>query len=76
MADNLFTHLKNPGVVKRAIIVALIVGTLLNLINQGNHFFTGTVVWWKLILTYLVPYCVSSYSSASEKAKQASLQSG
>lgn len=71
MSEQFFTYLQHPTVVKRAVVVALIVGTLLNFINQGGNMLSGSVVWWKLLLTYLVPYCVSSYSSASEKAKQA-----
>lgn len=71
MSGHFFTYLKHPNVVKRALVVALVVGTLLNVINQGNHLLSGGIIWWKLVLTYLVPYCVSSYSSASEKAKHA-----
>jgi hypothetical protein len=45
-------------------VVALLVGTALNLINQGPEMFS--VVWpviWKLALTYLVPFLVASYGS-------------
>ena len=69
MSDNFFAYLTHPNVVKRAFFVALVVGTLLNIINQGSDLLNGTLVWWKLALTYLVPYCVSSYSSASERMK-------
>lgn len=44
--------------------VALIVGTVLNLINQGDALFTfGHVDWSKLLLTYSVPFAVATYSS-------------
>ncbi|MCY7297147.1 nitrate/nitrite transporter NrtS [Alteromonas sp. a30] len=59
-----------PQVVKRAFIVAIIVGTILNIINQGENFLNQSVVWWKVILTYMVPYCVSTYSSAAERSKK------
>ena len=53
-------------VVLRALKVALIVGRILALINHGGKFFslslTGESVL-KIILTYLVPYCVSTYSA-------------
>jgi len=54
------------NVLKRALSVALVVGTLLNIINQGEHFIK--MHWFqldhlKLFLTYLVPYLVSTYSS-------------
>lgn len=42
-------------------IVALGVGSLLNLINQYDAMFANAVMHWpKFYLTYLVPYCVSS----------------
>ena len=53
-----------PKVVRSSIYVAIIVGTLLNLINQGDAALNGqTVVLWKLALTYMVPYCVSTYGA-------------
>jgi len=54
------------GVPRRSLIVALIVGTILNLINQGDAVFTGmSIDVTKLLLTYLVPYCVSTYGAVS-----------
>ena len=45
-------------------MVALIVGTLLNAINQGPEIASGQwPVWWKLVLTYVVPFAVASYGS-------------
>ena len=63
-------YFTNRGVMKRAFMVAVIVGTILNIINQGSNLLTHDVVWWKVILTYIVPYCVSSYSSAVERSKR------
>ena len=51
--------------------VALVVGTLLNLINQGNLMLDGA---WsevhipKLLLTYCVPYCVAVYAGTCSKS--------
>lgn len=53
-------------VVRRGIKVALIVGTVLVAINQGNVLMAGgwlTEFGWKIPLTYLVPYCVSTFAS-------------
>jgi hypothetical protein len=50
----------------RAIKVALVVGTCLTLINQFDALFGGasaTSLWWKIPLTYSVPFLVSLYSS-------------
>jgi hypothetical protein len=49
---------------RRWLVVALIVGTALNLINQGDALLSGAQpVVWKLILTYAVPFVVASYGS-------------
>ena len=50
--------------VRRSLIVAAAIGTLLNAINQGPEILSGHwPVWWKLILTYFVPFAVASYGS-------------
>ena len=53
-------------VISTAIKVSLVVGTLLALINHGPAFLQGTMSKENLFqigLTYLVPYCVSTYSA-------------
>lgn len=50
--------------VRRSLSVAVIIGTVLNSINQGPEIFSGHwPIWWKLVLTYLVPFAVASYGS-------------
>jgi hypothetical protein len=50
--------------VRRSLAVAVIVGTILNAINQGPEILSGHwPIWWKLILTYFVPFAVASYGS-------------
>ena len=52
------------GSVRRSLTVALVVGTALNLINQGDAIASGHLpVLWKLALTYFVPFAVASYGS-------------
>ena len=56
----------SEGVPQRSLWVALIVGTILNLINQGDALLTGRPLdFAKLALTYLVPYFVSTYGAVS-----------
>jgi hypothetical protein len=56
----------SDGVPRRSFIVALIVGAILNLINQGDALFSGRPLnWTKLILTFAVPYCVATYGAVS-----------
>jgi hypothetical protein len=58
-----------PHIVRNAIKVSLVVGTVLNLINQGEPLLTnGTISWGHVFLNYLVPYCVASYSAAKNEA--------
>ena len=60
----------SDGVPRRSLYVALIVGTLLNFINQGDAFLdAGSINWIKLILTYLVPYAVCTYGSVSSQLR-------
>ena len=58
---------------RRTITVALIVGTLLTLINQGDRIASGDIdasVGLKILANYLIPWCVSSagYISARRAA--------
>ncbi len=54
----------------RALIVALIVGSALNAINQGDLLIAGQpVVWWKIALTYVVPFLVSAHGALSASAR-------
>lgn len=57
-----------PPVARRAVRVALVVGTVLVAINHGDRILRGTLdalAWAKIALTYCVPYCVSTYSAVS-----------
>lgn len=50
----------------RALKVAFFVGTILGLLYQGPDIFGGGHVdWLRLLLTYLVPYCVATVVSVS-----------
>ena len=50
--------------VRRSLAVAVVIGTVLNAINQGPEIFSGRwPVIWKLVLTYVVPFLVASYGS-------------
>ena len=56
------------GIVRRSIIIAAIVGTILNIINQGDALVTGGgLVAWKIVLTYCVPYLVSTYGAVTAR---------
>ena len=53
-------------VVRTALLVAVVVGSLLNLINQGDVILAGAAPHWpKLLLTYCVPFCVALFGAYS-----------
>ena len=55
-------------VVARALKVAAIVGTILVAINHGGALLAGEFAaerWLQVVLTYFVPYGVSTYSSVA-----------
>ena len=59
------------GVLGRGVKVGLIVGTILTTINQGDVILAGEVtagVAGKILLTYCVPFCVSTYASVASIA--------
>jgi hypothetical protein len=56
----------SDGVPRRSLLVALIVGTVLNLVNQGDALFGGGKLdLTKIVLTFAVPYCVATYGAVS-----------
>ena len=51
---------------KRALKVALLVGSILAVINHGDVVLSGAataMVWIKIVLTFVVPYCVATFAS-------------
>jgi len=55
-------------VVRRALTMSAVVGTLLMLINHGDALWRGEVGGWRMLrigLTYLVPFTVSTLSSTA-----------
>ena len=64
----LICSLYHRPMLKRSLITALVVGTLLTFLNQGDHLFAGTwkpAMYWKIPLTYCVPFLVATYGALS-----------
>ena len=58
--------LLHPPMLRRSLLTALVVGTLLVAINQGNVLLDGSfplALWWKIPLTYAVPFCVATWGA-------------
>ncbi|MBP6688019.1 MAG: nitrate/nitrite transporter NrtS [Lacibacter sp.] len=64
----------NKKNITTALLVAVIVGTVLNIINSYDVFvdgaFTGKNVI-RIMLTYITPFCVSLYSSIKATKQKA-----
>lgn len=59
------------GTPVRALRLALVVGSLLIIINQWEALSGARPLdWGKLVLTYCVPYLVSTYTSVSKDLQQ------
>jgi len=68
--DSLFCLLFARQQIKMALTISLIVGTILNLINQGHLISTPEKInLVNIVLTYCVPYCVATISSALSTLK-------
>lgn len=56
------------GALKRSLLTALVVGTILSAINQGDVILADEPPQLvKIGLNYLVPYCVATYGAVSAK---------
>ena len=59
------------GTPKRAFYTALVVGTILTLINHGDLIIAGQAPpLLKVLLTFCVPYCVTTWGAVSGKRTQ------
>ena len=71
-----FAIASSTPIVLLALRTSLVVGTLLNLINQGDALFgAGHIEVLKMCLTYCVPYCVATYSATSISLRNARVSS-
>jgi hypothetical protein len=53
-------------VLVHSLLTALVVGTILVAINQGNDIVAGEIrdsLIWKVPLTYCVPFCVATWGA-------------
>ena len=54
----------SPKMLRQSLLVALVVGTILCLINQGDALISGQPLnVWKIVLTFIVPFLVSTYGA-------------
>ena len=67
-----FTILCDRELLTKSLKIAIIVGTILNIINQSEAIFSldfHSIDYVKSLLTYMVPFLVSTYTAISMKMK-------
>lgn len=58
--------LRHRPLLRRSTLTAVVVGTVLVLINQGPELLSGALapaLVWKVPLTYAVPFCVATWGA-------------
>ncbi|MBT0962541.1 nitrate/nitrite transporter NrtS [Denitromonas iodatirespirans] len=67
MSKTVMRRMCRREIVAGALKVSFVVGCTLNLVNQGEAVLIDGLSpsWFQLVLNFLVPFCVSSYSAAS-----------
>ena len=66
LAKCLLCALRHLPLLKRSVMAALFVGTVLTALNQGDNLLAGewgSALYWKIPLTYCVPFLVSTYGA-------------
>lgn len=72
---DLSSLLFGDGTPRKAAATALVVGTLLTAINHGDIILAGEFPpLLKVLLTYCVPFCVTTWGAATGKIAQAKRQ--
>ena len=62
----LWCFLRYRPMLRRSLLTALVVGTILTAINQGTVLADGDFpgdLYWKIPLTYCVPFCVATWGA-------------
>ena len=68
----LLCTLRHWPMLKKSLAACVVVGTLLTALNQGDILLAGgwnSSLWWKIPLTYTVPFMVATYGAMSNNRK-------
>ncbi len=72
LVDSWLRQATSNGVPRRSLLVALVVGSILNVINQWDGLFgDATLDLLQLCLNYVVPYLVATYGAVSMRRSTA-----
>lgn len=71
----LLRHAANRHIVTASLRIALVVGLMLNAVNQGEAIWNGAAISvGHLLMNFLVPYCVASFSAARNELSRAGME--
>lgn len=65
--------LRNAAMLRRSFYTAVVVGAGLTLLNQGDTIFSGDwpgALYWKVPLTFGVPFCVATWGALSNARRR------
>jgi len=68
----LFCSLRHRPMLRRSFFTALVVGTILTLLNQGTIILAGSwqsSLYWKIPLTYCVPFLVATWGALTNSRR-------
>ena len=68
----LLCTLRHWPMLKKSLAACVVVGTLLTALNQGDILLAGgwnSSLWWKIPMTYTVPFMVATYGAMSNNRK-------
>ncbi len=68
----LLCTLRHWPMLKKSLAACVVVGTLLTALNQGDILLAGewnSSLWWKIPLTYTVPFMVATFGAMSNNRK-------
>ena len=68
----LLCTLRHWPMLKKSLAACVVVGTLLTALNQGDILLAdewNSSLWWKIPLTYTVPFLVATYGALSNNRK-------
>ena len=63
----------SPTIMVNALSISVVVGVVLNLINQGDKLLGGSdIQWGHVVMNFVVPFCVASFSAAKNELERVS----
>jgi len=72
-------HARDPVCVARSLRVALVIGSIIALLNHFDEIIEGTLTGTnvlQMLLTYTIPFCVATYGSAMQACYEDSREPG